>query len=282
MPELEAYRGEILLHCYRLTGSHADAEDMVQETFLRAWKGRAGLRDLGAVRPWLYRIATNVCLKSLSRRRLPQALGQAAAALPDGDGAREIAWLTPFPGPESSLETAEHVRLAFIAALQHLPPRQRAVLIFRDVLDLSARETAEILETSLASVTSALQRARASLARQPLPADEPPDPNLIDPYVRAWESQNMEALMELLREDVTMAMPPFLEWYQGREWIRRVWQNAWDHCAPGPYRVERCRYNGQVTLNIHARGQSHTLHLLRARQGKVAEITLFFDLPRCR
>ena len=274
MSELwQDYRSEILLHCYRLTGSYFDAEDMVQETFLRAWKGRSGLRDGSAARAWLYRIATNVCLSQLKRRRLPQQLALPSELLPVGDGSPEVEWLTPFPGPEASLESAENVRLAFVAALQMLPPRQRSVLLLRDVLDWSAQETADILQTSLASVTSALQRARANLARQSIPPDKEPDAELLARYLRAWEGRDMDSLMQLLHDDASLAMPPYRQWYQGSKSIRRLWQYVWDHCVPPGGRFELVRYNGQSAVLGRA------LQMLRTRAGLISEITVFLD-PR--
>jgi RNA polymerase sigma-70 factor (ECF subfamily) len=233
----EPYRRELQLHCYRMVGSVHDAEDLVQETFLRAWRGIAGFEGRSSFRAWLYRIATNACLNALAgraRRELPEKQGPPSDQPPDrmleSGPATEIPWLQPYPdaalegiadpapGPDVRYEMREAVHLAFIAAIQHLPPRQRAVLLLRDVLGWSAAGTARLLDTSVMSVNSALQRARATLEKR-LPAGRPsapPAPNdrqraLLDRYVRAWESADVDGFVALLREDATVSMPPWRE-----------------------------------------------------------------------
>jgi RNA polymerase sigma-70 factor, ECF subfamily len=228
---VERHRRELRVHCYRMLGSFEDAEDLVQETFLRAWRRRDtfDFQGPGSLRAWLYRIATNACLDALERRPrrvLPAQLGPAAdprAALrPPAD----LPWLQPYP--EDLLEgvvSKETIELAFLAAIQHLPPRQRAALIVRDVLGWSAKETASLLETSVASANSALQRARATLKTR-LPASRlewtaSADPSaderqLLRRYVDAYERGDATELAEVLREDARLVMPPYLEWYDGR------------------------------------------------------------------
>ena len=233
----EAYRGELLAHCYRMLGSLHDAEDLVQETMLRAWRFAGGYDESrGSVRTWLFRIATNACLSYLEgrqRRVLPVDLS-GPSHLPDVakiEERLEIPWLEPFPDalvltgdPSAVVEARESIRLAFIAALQHLPPRQRAVLILRDVLAMPAAEVAPLLETSVASVNSALQRARAQLAAASPSADgaglvQPSDEvsrDLLDRYTAAFTTMDVEALKGTLREDALLQMPPFGEWLLGR------------------------------------------------------------------
>jgi RNA polymerase sigma-70 factor, ECF subfamily len=248
----EPYRRELQLHCYRMLGSHHDAEDLVQETFLRAWRARDHYRERDSLRGWLYRIATNACLNVLSRRRvarrvLPESHGPPSERVPDGRPATEIAWLEPYPdrylegiadsepGPEARYEAHEAVQLAFVAAIQHLPPRQRAVLLIRDVLGWPAAETAQLLDASDAGVNSALHRARATLAnRFPAgrPTGAPPTADerqrgLLERYVRAWEDADLDGFVSLLREDVVLNMPPWREWYRGRAAVAAFFDWAW-------------------------------------------------------
>ena len=239
---VEPRRAELLAHCYRMLGSLQDAEDALQETMFRAWRGLSTFEDGRALRPWLYRIATNVCLDLLAkrpRRVLPIDHGPAADDNATGPGKplMERIWLEPYPdeqlgdeddyaAPEARYEQRESVELAFIAALQHLPARQRAVLILREVLGFSAREVAELLETTAASVNSALQRARKAVEER-LPAQSQQttiralgDEQLravVQRYVEAWESRNVDALLTLLVDDARFAMPPFPNWFQGRD-----------------------------------------------------------------
>ncbi|MFL5796611.1 MAG: sigma-70 family RNA polymerase sigma factor [Actinomycetota bacterium] len=245
MAQLERYRVELTAHCYRMLGSAFEAEDAVQETLLRAWRGFEGFEGRAALRSWLYRIATNVCLDMLGgreRRARPMDLNAPGTADgPLGEGLPEVTWLEPVPNgrvlqagdsgpaadPAAVAEQREAIRLAFVAALQHLPPRQRAVLILREVLRWRASEVAELLDTSVASVNSALQRARATLAEHRMNDDgwhEPLDEEqrgLLDRYVRAFESYDMNALTSLLHEDATWNMPPYELWLQTHDDIVR-------------------------------------------------------------
>src|SRR5262245_14523767 len=230
---LETYRSELTGYCYRMLGSTFEAEDAVQDTFLRAWRSFDQFEGRSAVRSWLYRIATNVCLDALNgrkRRERPIDMGPASPAergLPDPQSAD--VWVEPVPdarivpagGDPADVVTArESIRLAFVAALQHLPPKQRAVLILREVLRWHADEVADLLDTSVPSVNSALQRARATLATKELRDGDPVDDmdteqqELLARYVQAFESYDMEALTSLLQEDATWSMPPYDMWLQ--------------------------------------------------------------------
>jgi RNA polymerase sigma-70 factor (ECF subfamily) len=241
--ELEAHRRELTGYCYRMLGSGFEAEDAVQETLVRAWKNIDSFEGRSALRSWLYRIATNVCLDMLrgpQRRARPMDLNASASAeAPLGTALPEHAWVQPIAdarvlppeGDPAELAAArESVRLAFVAALQHLPPRQRAVLILREVLRWQATEVAELLDTSVASVNSALQRARASLAETNLSAEDPgaarvdaDQEELLARYVEAFERYDIESLVALLHEDATFTMPPFPLWLQGTADIARFY-----------------------------------------------------------
>src|SRR5688572_26268232 len=222
----EPFRKELQLHCYRMLGSIHDAEDLVQETLLRAWRGLAEFEGRASLRSWLYRIATNACLNALASRKgaqrvLPQALGPPSDVRPK-IAAEDVPWLEPYPdaalediqatplGPEARYEMREAVELAFVAAIQHLPPRQRAVLLLRDVLGSSAAEAAQLLEMSTASINSALQRARATLgARAGSPRlrvadDDERQRALLDRYVETWEASDLDGLIALLKSDAIL------------------------------------------------------------------------------
>src|SRR3989475_785780 len=237
---LEQHRVELTAHCYRMLGSAFEAEDAVQETLLRAWRSLDRFEGRASLRSWLYRIATNVCLDMLQgkeRRARPTDLGPAKTAdVPLGEALPEATWIQPIPDgrvlpehadPAELAVSRETVRLAFIAALQHLPPRQRAVLILREVLQWEASEVAELLDTTVASVNSALQRARATLAASKVAADAPSPPmdekhrGLLARYVDAFERYDLDALTSLLHEDAAWSMPPYQLWLQTHDDIRR-------------------------------------------------------------
>ena len=251
----ERYRRQLHVHCYRMVGSIDDAEDMVQETFLRAWRARAGFEGRSLIRTWLYRIATNACLSALERaprRVMPQDVAPPVTADTDASEARaqptwapEIPWLQPYPDnllepaapteeePEAAAVSRETIELVFLAALQHLPPRQRAILILRDILDWSAKETASVLDTSVASVNSAHQRARATMrAMQPtgraaeIPPATPTDQErtTLHTFMQAWECADAQRMTALLREDARWAMPPARLWFDGRAAIVRLYE----------------------------------------------------------
>ncbi|HET9286231.1 MAG TPA: sigma-70 family RNA polymerase sigma factor [Gaiella sp.] len=238
---VEPHRGELHAHCYRVLGSLQDAEDALQETLLRAWRGLDGFEGARPLRPWLYRIATNVCLDAIARRpKRVLRLDDSSPSQPDagpGTPLVESIWIEPYPNehlglpdgyaaPEARYEQRESVELAFVAALQHLPALQRAVLILREVLGFSAREAAQSLDTTAASVNSALQRARRTVDNV-LPERSQQQTlrslgdarlrGLVERYVEAWESRNVDAMLAVLAEDVTFAMPPFPHWWSGRE-----------------------------------------------------------------
>ncbi len=244
----DQYRRELTAHCYRMTGSVYDAEDMVQETYLRAWRAYDDFEGRSSVRTWLYRIATNVCLTNLEskgRRPLPTGLGMPGATARDElVEATEVPWLEPVPDvmvdvanidPAQVVGNRDSIRLAFVAALQHLPPKQRAVLVLRDVLRWSAKETATALETTVAAVNSALQRAHAQLAEKQLTQGTVEDdltPELeamLDRYVQAFWDKDVNALVTMLAHDAIWEMPPFTGWYAGAENIAALI----DHQLPG-------------------------------------------------
>jgi RNA polymerase sigma-70 factor (ECF subfamily) len=305
----EPYRRELQLHCYRMLGSLHDAEDLVQETLLRAWRGLDRFEGRASFRAWLYRIATNACLNALAsrtsvRRVLPRALGAPATQPPDGEPATEIAWLEPYPdaalegiadaapGPDARYELHESVQLAFVAAIQHLPPRQRAVLVLRDVLGWSAIETAGLLESSVPSVNSALQRARATLAQR-FPAGQPvaqpvPDDRqraLLERYVQAWEGADLDGFIALLKEDAVLSMPPWQQWYQGRAAIRAFHTWAWKQVGSRIVRLVPIPANRQPAfaqyLLDHDSGefQAHAIWLLTLQDDTIAALTGFIE-PR--
>ncbi|MEV4293354.1 sigma-70 family RNA polymerase sigma factor [Microbispora rosea] len=290
------YRRELMTHCYRMLGSVHDAEDLLQEVMLRAWRASGDYDERRASpRTWLYRIATNACLTALDqrgRRALPSGL-TGPSDDPDAGPQRrlpEVTWLEPVPDalvdPAAVVASRGGIRLAFVAALQHLPPRQRAVLILREVLAWRASEVARLLETSVAAVNSALQRARAQLA-QVAPAEddllEPDDPacrDLLDRYVAAFEKADVEALERLLREDAVLEMPPFLSWFSGREafggFIR------WVCATRGPWRMVPTRANGQPALAAYLDGgdgvfRAHSLQVLTLAEDGIARNVVFGD-----
>ncbi len=305
----EPHRRELQLHCYRMLGSFHDAEDLVQETLLRAWRGLHRFEGRASFRSWLYRIATNACLNALAsrasaRRVLPESLGAPSDRMPDGVPATEVAWLEPYPdaalegivdaapGPEARYEMREAVQLAFVAAIQHLPPRQRAVLLLHDVVGWSAIETARLLDASVASVNSALQRARATLEKG-LPVGRPsaqPAPDdrqraLLERYVRAWESADVDGFVALLREDAVLSMPPWRQWYLGREAIGTFFAWASRSGGHGPFRLVPTAMNRQPAFAFYGRGRNgpewraHSIHLLMLQDESIATLT-FFVSPR--
>jgi RNA polymerase sigma-70 factor, ECF subfamily len=267
---IERHQAELHAHCYRMLGSLQDAEDALQETLLRAWRSLAGFQGGSSIGTWLYRIATNVCLDAIGRRAkrvLPVDYGPPTARQVDpGEPLVESVWVEPYPdevlglkdgyaGPEARYEQREAVELAFIAALQHLPARQRAVLILREVLGFSAGEVAETLETTFASVNSALQRARKAVdARLPAQSQQATlrvlgDEQVreaVDRYVDAWARGDVESLRALLAEDAVFSMPPWAAWWRGRETIAEFAKAAVEFCAEA--RTVPARANGQVAI----------------------------------
>jgi len=252
---LEPFRKELTGYCYRMLGSVFEADDAVQETMVRAWKAADSFEGRSSVRSWLYRIATNVCLDMLrGRQRRARPMEMGPAGTPEtfkGDMLPEHAWVTPIPDdrvlpddgdPAELAETKETIRLAFVTALQHLPARQRAVLILREVLRWQATEVAELLETSVASVNSALQRARATLASTDLDEDravvvDDDQQELLAKYVDAFERYDIESLVALLAEDAVMSMPPYNFWLQGAEIMGQWFGGPGIGCKDGAVRV---------------------------------------------
>ena len=313
---VEPRRGELQAHCYRMLGSVHDAEDALQDTLLRAWRGLPRFQGRSSVRSWLYRIATNASLDALGRRparMLPLDHGPASDPH-DGPGRPlvESVWIEPYPderiaarleegAPEARYDLRESIELAFVAALQHLPPRQRAVLILCEVLGFSAAEVAEELDTTVASVNSALQRARASLDERLPDESQQADARslgdaalrkIVDRYVAAWEAGDVDAVVEMLAEDVVVTMPPMATWYAGRdaarvfleEWaFARRWSRERDVFEAGvrDVRLVRTSANGQPALAAYNRDpetgelRPYALQVLTLRGGRIAQVDGF-------
>ncbi|MBU2665967.1 RNA polymerase subunit sigma-70 [Actinoplanes bogorensis] len=280
-------RREIVAHCYRMLGSAADAEDAAQETYLRAWRGYERFEGRSTVRTWLHQIATNVCLRQRERRSLPAGL---SGPEPDWHlrarpAAPEVRWVGPWPvDPADEAASRQQVRLAFVAALQHLPARQRAVLLLRDVADLPAHEVATALGTTTVAVNGALLRARARLARAAPDPDELSEPGSpavrerLRRYVEAFERADVAALTDVLREDVTLEMPPHATWFAGRD---RVVGFLRTHVLvePGRFVVTEVTppANGQPTYAMYLGSEAHALQVLDVVGGRVRRIHIFLQ-----
>ena len=283
---LEQHRAELTGYCYRMLGSPFDAEDAVQETFVRAWRSYDRFERRAALRSWLYRIATNVCLDLLQgrkRRARPMDLGPAGEPVVENLRTPDIPWLQPIPDPADEAVERETIKLAFVGALQHLPPRQRAVLILCEVLRWQATEVAELLETSVAAVNSALQRARATLETAPPPSATPDevDAELLERYVRAFEAYDMEALTALIQEDASQSMPPFDLWLRGRDDIFAWWFGPGIGCK-GSRVIPTVAANGSPAFGQYkpAEGGGHeawALQVLEIEDGRIAEFSFFLD-----
>ena len=283
---IEAFRRELTAHCYRMTGSADDAEDLVQETYLRAWRAQEGFEGRSSLRVWLYRIATNACLNALahsSRRVLPSGLGapgedpfaEPVLAGPD------VRWLQPFPtDPADAMELRASVRLALIASLQVLTPQQRAVLILRDVLAFSAAETAQVLELTVAAVKSTLQRARSAVTSEPELA-EPGDPRArawLDGYMAAWERSDVQELTRVLQRDAVLEMTPSRTWFQGFDTCIAYMRQALG--TPDTWRAVPVEANGQPAAGAYLRGadgvhRAFALSVLTPGRTGLARVTLF-------
>ena len=298
---LESHRRELTGYCYRMLGSAFDAEDAVQETMVRAWRGLDRFEGRSALKSWLYRIATNVCLDMLNakeRRIRPLELGDPGGLDSPLTTRGEASWLEPIPDgqvvadgdPAQVAEERETLRLAFVAALQHLPPQQRAVLILREVLRWRASEVAELLETSVASVNSSLQRARASLEATEITPSEQVDPlddeqqELLERYVRAFEAYDMDALAALLHEDAKQSMPPYEMWLLGREDIMRWWFGPGIGCKGS--KLIPTVANGLPAFGQYrpsGPGGSYepwALQVLELSEGRIVGYTAFLDTER--
>jgi RNA polymerase sigma-70 factor (TIGR02960 family) len=294
----EPHRRELQVHCYRMLGSLQDAEDTLQDTLLAAWQGFGGYEGRASLRTWLYRIATNRCLNARrsAARRPAKAWDIPNVEPPEPTRLGEVVWLEPYPdGPEASFEQLESISLAFITALQVLPPRQLAVLILREVLDFPATEVAEMLDTTVESVKSALKRARAGL-QQRQPNDPPPAPGsaaedaLVAKFIRAWESADLDALIALLTDDVYMSMPPIPFEYEGLDVVRRFCAGIFG--AGRRFDLVATRANGQPAFGAYLRGPdgiSHGtgLYVLTLSGDRISAMTRFenhvlgaFGLPR--
>jgi RNA polymerase sigma-70 factor (ECF subfamily) len=287
--DLEQYRRELTGYCYRMLGSAVDAEDAVQETMLRAWRSLDRFEGRSALKSWLYRIATNVCFDALNgreKRARPMDLGgpqepilENLAELP------EVTWITPLPTPEEAAEQRESLRLAFVAALQHLPPKQRAALILCEVLRWQATEAAELLETSVASVNSALQRARATLATADVgaPAELDADARaLLERYVAAFESYDIDRLTELLHEDAIQSMPPYSLWLHGRNDIFTWWFGPGIGCKGSKMLPAKQSANGlpawgQYKPSPDGGYEPWALQVVEISDGRIGELTFFLD-----
>ena len=309
---IEPYRGRLHAHCYRMLGSVHDAEDALQEVSLRAWRGLERFEGRSSLKSWLYTIATNTCLNQIERRpKRVLPVDYAAAADPHGGpGAPvvESVWVEPYPdeligvedelaGPEARYEQRESVELAFIAALQLLPANQRAVLIFREVLGFSAQETADALETSVASVNSALQRARRTIEeRTPEQTQQATlrelgderERAIVERYLEAWERNDVETVMEILAEDASFTMPPLASWFQGEESIR-IFLAGWPLSGSWRWRPVPTRANGQPALAFYAWDDDaraylpFALNVLTFRGERISDVTAFVaratDIP---
>jgi RNA polymerase sigma-70 factor (ECF subfamily) len=295
------FRGELVAYCYRMMGSPEEAEDLVQETYLRAWRSSAGFEGRASERTWLYRIATNACLTALERRGrrpLPAGLGgpQDDPGAPVVSGS-DVPWLRPLPDallaaegtdPAAVVAARAGIRLAFVAALQYLSARQRAMLIMRDVLDWPAADVAELLGTTTTAVNSGLRRARAQLARA-MPAEdklaEPTSPELhaiLDRFSSAFENADVGLLAELLRRDVVLEMPPMLTWFAGRATVTTFFRANPFFAAAGAFRLIPVAANDQPAFAVYARDpggafRSHALVVLSVTATGIARIVTFLD-----
>ncbi|MGZ8761715.1 MAG: sigma-70 family RNA polymerase sigma factor [Acidimicrobiia bacterium] len=301
---LEQHRQELTAYCYRMLGSAFEAEDAVQDTMVRAWRAFDRFEGRSALRSWLYRIATNVCLDMLNgrqRRARPMDLGPASnASTPLAPPLPEATWLEPIPDsrvvstgsdPADVASARDSIRLAFVAALQHLPPRQRAVLILREVLRWKAAEVAELLDTTVASVNSTLQRARATLAESNVsesdaaaPMDEAQQA-LLARYVDAFERYDMESLTALIAEDATQSMPPFEMWLRGRDEIFSFWLGTGAACRDSRV-IPTAAANGSPAFGQYkpsgpgGRHEPWALQVLQISDGRIVEFSFFLDVER--
>jgi len=297
----EPHRRELQVHCYRMLGSFQDAEDALQETLLAAWRGFAGFEGRASLRTWLYQIATNRCLNArrLASRRPPKEWDVPNVEPPEPTGLGEVLWLEPYPdalledaitvplGPEAQYEQNESISLAFVTALQVLPPRQLAVLVLRDVLGFHAREVADMLDTTVESVNSALKRARASLQQRwssaatveaPPASDSRAEDAIVEKFVRAWESADLDALVALLSDDVFMSMPPMPFEYEGRDIVGRFCASIFE--AGRRFDLVPTRANAQPAFGAYVRNPNNIslgvgLYVLGVRGDQICAMTRF-------
>jgi RNA polymerase sigma-70 factor, ECF subfamily len=294
----DPYRRELLAHCYRMLGSIYDAEDLVQETYVRAWKSYDRFEGRSSMRTWLHKIATNACLNALeSRSRRPLPIGLGAPSSDPGDDLieqAEVPWLEPLPDsmlggdPAAVVTDRESLRLAVIAAMQFLPPRQRAVLILRDALQWPAAEVATMLDMTVASVNSALQRARAQLSSVSPSSSSVAEPSsaeekaLLDRFVAAFEAKDVAAMVKIFTTDSVWEMPPFTGWYQGPLDIVRLIDTRCPAEGPGDMRLIPTRANGQHAFGLYMREgdvyKPFNLPVLTLTPSGVSHVSCFFDL----
>jgi RNA polymerase sigma-70 factor, ECF subfamily len=292
----DPFRAELLAHCYRMLGSVHDAEDQVQETMLRAWRSYDDFEGRASLRTWLYRIATNTCLRAMenrARRPLPSGIGAPGESpeAPLAAAPGEVPWLEPVPDalvrpdgadPASVVASRASLRLALIAALQYLPARQRAVLILRDVLQWRASEVAELLGVTTVAVNGLLLRARARIEQAGLAQDEIREPAeageraLLDKYATAFQNADVPAISRLLREDAIFEMPPILTWFAGRDQVSRFLA-AVPLREPGVFTMIPVAANGQPAFACYLHGQAHAIQVLTVIDGKIAHIVTFQD-----
>jgi RNA polymerase sigma-70 factor (ECF subfamily) len=300
---VEPHRRGLHAHCYRMLGSLHDAEDAHQDALLRAWRALPRLREDGSLRAWLYAIATNVCLDAIARRPtrvLPAGHGPSVAGADEvGDPVAEPIWLEPYPdeeledgyaAPDARYEQREAVELAFVAALQHLPAQQRAVLILCEVLGFSARETSASLETTVPAVNSALQRARKAVEER-LPErsqqatlralGDSRSRELLQRYLDAWEENDVDAIVAMLAHDATVQMPPWPAWFRGRDTIAHVMRSPGEGCEHGGWRFLPVRANGQLSSAsyrlLDGRYVATAIEVLDVRDGLIQVATGFVD-----
>lgn len=295
----DPYRRELLAHCYRMLGSVHDAEDLVQETYLRAWRAYGRFEGRSSLRTWLYRIATTACLRALENRaRRPLPSGLAGPGDPDQPLAAaldDLAWLQPFPDallgtnpadPAEVVESREDIRLAFVAALQNLRASQRAVLLLRDVLKWRAAEVAELLGTTTVAVNSTLQRARAQLAAVNVRdsgavVDDPTRRALLENFVKAFENADVDLLARLLRDDAVLEMPPIPTWFGGADAVVRFLGSR-VLTTPSALRLVPAPANGQPAFALYQRGddgeyRAHAIHVLTIAGARIARMSVFLD-----
>ena len=295
--QADPYRRELLAHCYRMLGSVYDAEDLVQETYVRAWRSYDRFEGRSSMRTWLHKIATNACLNALEgrdRRPLPIGLGAPSSDPADDLVSRsEVPWLEPMPDtmladdPAAVVTGRESIRLAVVAAMQYLPARQRAVLILRDALQWPAAEVAQMLDMTVASVNSALQRARAQLQQTTVTSDSLSEPDeadkkeLLDRFVTAFEAKDINAMVEIFTKDAVWEMPPFEGWYQGPETIARLIDTRCPADGPGDMKLLPTRANGQYAFGLYMRYgdvyRPFNMPVLTLTSEGVSHVTAFFD-----
>jgi RNA polymerase sigma-70 factor, ECF subfamily len=280
------YRRELQVHCYRMLGSLHDAEDLVQETMLRAWRRLGAFEGRTSLRRWLYTIATNACLNALERE--PRVLLFPTGSDADPPPLARVSWLEPYPDtlipdgdPQARLDLRESVALAFLAAIQHLPPRQRAMLLLFDVLGWSAAEIAELLDTSVTAVNSGLQRARATLDRRPTPRPtEDEERVLVDRFVAAWERVDIDGLVELLREDAVLAMPPQPMWFVGPAAVGEFFATVPAEGDLTRIKLVPTRANLRPALAAYFDGEPYGIMVFELDAGRISEIVGFADAAK--